>query len=225
MLLGEFPVLILLEGSHDLMTFCFLVCFNSILYYQRKFLFYWIIKSQIFLVLFCCAFTFHGLLTLLFLDENWSSYSRRVKSSLWERSSFDHYYNSWNGGKLNPLLIHQIYGSDFLCFLETVTFAIPLFSSFTQKHCYWMSLQQILWPFLLKMIIPRTYTGAVAVVRVQYSCLVNLYREVQLILRCLTHFIHGYLQFWYLFLPEEIPSHLPAFFCCKSYEMSGCVHA
>ena len=80
------------------------------------------------------------------------------------------------------VMISQVY--------QVLLFLLVSYLIFCQGKCLILLLdfQHILWPFLLKMIIPQTYTGAVAMVKVLY--LVFLFcRKLNRILCCLMYFI------------------------------------
>lgn len=54
-------------------------------------------------------------------------------------------------------------------FLKLCLLSVKRFRIYIESRCYTISLrfkilQHVLWPFLLKLIIPRKYTGAIAVV-------------------------------------------------------------
>jgi hypothetical protein len=75
--------------------------------------------------------------------------------------------------------VNFIFFTDQFCGRDFISLPVPIISfSFLlailpKKMSYiafGLYLQHILWPFLLKMIIPQTYTGAVAMVKV--LCLV-----------------------------------------------------
>lgn len=102
--------------------------------------------------------------------EDRSLLSYQVKSCVWEGSSSTNYNNSWNGGtqrnsSLSLSLNYLIHSLDHPVGLHMELLVSWVHNSMKFTFCCCLNfLQHILWPFLLKMIIPRSFTAATATV-------------------------------------------------------------